>query len=278
MGGPQPRRGTDTTRRQFGAGRTFPTALEQVPEADGGGAQQLVPQRVAAPHLQVQVALRRDVPGGGTPQPGPWLRPHPTQRGAAPGPQTGQQEGATATPPPRGLALAQQPSPRMPKRPGAVGVPTTPVLGSRGTPGPVAGAGRDLQDEDLVPEQLRAPHLLPRLLGLAGQPVPRHLHVAAQPRLPALGLGLHRHHCTGMARGRVGTGQGAPPTAPAPQPCQGGSGGSRKPSSRWQHRAEPALVSAFPQPQTSPTPWQPPVPHPCLAAPSPRRWMRNPQG
>lgn len=61
----------------------------------------------------------------------------------------------------------------------------------------------------------------------------------------------------------VGTGQGQhgagspPPTAPAPQPCQGGSGGSRKPSSRWQHRAEPALVAAFPQPQTSPTPWQP---------------------
>lgn len=87
----------DSTQRRFGAGRTFPTALEQVPEADGGGAQQLVPQRVAAPHLQVQVALRRDVPEGGD-----------TKTGAmAAAPCEGQQEGAgeegaTAIPPPRG--------------------------------------------------------------------------------------------------------------------------------------------------------------------------------
>jgi len=42
--------------------RTFPAALQQVAEADGGGAQQLIPQGMAAPHLQIQVALSRDVP------------------------------------------------------------------------------------------------------------------------------------------------------------------------------------------------------------------------
>lgn len=42
--------------------RTLPAALQEAAEADGGGAQQLVLQRVAAPHLQVQVALSRDVP------------------------------------------------------------------------------------------------------------------------------------------------------------------------------------------------------------------------
>lgn len=42
--------------------RTFAAALEQAAEADGGGAQQLVPQRVADPHLQLQVALSCDIP------------------------------------------------------------------------------------------------------------------------------------------------------------------------------------------------------------------------
>lgn len=89
MGGPQPHRGTDTTQRWFGAGRTFPTALEQVPEADGGGAQQLVPQRVAAPHLQVQVALRRDVPEGGDTKTGAMAAASPR---SARGSRRGQQQ------------------------------------------------------------------------------------------------------------------------------------------------------------------------------------------
>lgn len=273
MGGPRPHRGTDTTQRWFGAGRTFPTALEQVPEADGGGAQQLVPQRVAAPHLQVQVALRRDVPEGGD-----------TKTGAmAAAPCEGQQEGAgeeraTATPPPQGLALTQQPSPWTPKQPGAVGVPTTPVPGSGGTPGPAAGAGRDLQDEDLVPEQLRAPHLLPRLLGLAGQPVPRHLHVAAQPRLPALGLGLHRHHCTRTAPGRVGTGQGAPPTAPAPRPCQGDSGGQQEAVLLLAAPCRARPCRCLPPAPNFPHPTAAPCPPSLPGCSHPRRWLRNPQG
>lgn len=57
-------------------GRTFSTVLEQVPEADRGGAQQLVPQRMAAPYLQVQVTLSRDVPEERTEE-GPSPQPHP---------------------------------------------------------------------------------------------------------------------------------------------------------------------------------------------------------
>lgn len=80
---------------------------------------------------------------------------------------------------------------------------------------PRLGCHRDSQDEDLVPQQLKAPNLLPRLLGLAGQPIACHLHVAVHPRRAAVHLGLHGHHWAGDRRG-VRKPRGRP--CPLPQP------------------------------------------------------------
>lgn len=47
-----------------------------------------------------------------------------------------------------------------------------------------------LQDDDFIPEKLGAPDALPRLLGLAGEPIHCHLHVGVDSRLAVVHLGL----------------------------------------------------------------------------------------
>lgn len=82
---------------------------------------------------------------------------------------------------------------------------------------PTPGSHADLQDEDLVPQQLRAPDLLPRLLGLTGQPVARHLHVAVHPGWAAVRLGLHGHDWAGGAsESQAATGEALSPAPPSP--------------------------------------------------------------
>lgn len=51
-----------------------------------------------------------------------------------------------------------------------------------------------LQNDDLIPEKLRAPNALCSLLGLAGESIHRHLHIGVNSRLTIMHLGLCGHH------------------------------------------------------------------------------------
>lgn len=50
--------------------------------------------------------------------------------------------------------------------------------------------GCDIQNDDFIPEQFRAPDALPRLLGLAGESIHCHLHVGVDSGLAVVHLGL----------------------------------------------------------------------------------------
>lgn len=47
-----------------------------------------------------------------------------------------------------------------------------------------------LQNDDFVPEKLRAPDALPGLLGFAGEAIDCHLHIGVDSRLAVVHLGL----------------------------------------------------------------------------------------
>lgn len=50
--------------------------------------------------------------------------------------------------------------------------------------------GTPLQNDDFIPEKLRAPDALPSLLGLAGEAIHCHLHVGVDSGLAVVHLGL----------------------------------------------------------------------------------------
>lgn len=125
----------------------------------------------------------------------------------------GQGHGAMRDPPPTALPAWLSLAVTSCKGQSSVTLECPQPVAQRGTWGQPHSRGHmDSQGEDLVPQQLRDPHLLPRLLGLAGQPVAGHLHVAVHPWWAALGLGLHRHDWAG-----TGTGSGSHET-PCPLP------------------------------------------------------------
>lgn len=172
MGGPQPHRGTDTTRRQFGAGRTFPTALEQVPEADGGGAQQLVPQRVAAPHLQVQVALRRDVPGGGHHNRGHGCGLTPLSEGQRPAHKPGSRRGRQQLPHPEGWPSHSSRARGCPSSQELWGSPQRPYWGAGGPPAPQRGLAGTYRTRISFQSSSELPICFPVFLVSLGSPSP----------------------------------------------------------------------------------------------------------
>lgn len=47
-----------------------------------------------------------------------------------------------------------------------------------------------LQNDDFIPEKLRAPDALPSLLGFAGEAIYCHLHIGVDSRLAVVHLGL----------------------------------------------------------------------------------------
>lgn len=152
--------------------------------------------------------------------------------------------------------------------------------GTRGQPLPSPTAGvTDSQGEDLVPQQLRDPHLLPCLLGLTGQPITSHLHIAVHPCWAALGLGLHRHNWAGTGRGsgpQDTLSPVCPLPCPPPHPCQLGvprlsrvwerGTGSNAPggSDGW-HQALTMPVPSFTPPRVAGLS-QPPRTPPCPRA------------
>ena len=76
------------------------------------------------------------------------------------------------------------------------GSPTTP---SSIPPGGLHSERRGflLQNDDLVPEKLRAPNSLPSLLRLTGESIHCHFHKRVNSRLTTMHLGLCWHHWTG---------------------------------------------------------------------------------
>lgn len=70
---------------------------------------------------------------------------------------------------------------------------------SRPPPGELPSERRGflLQNDDLVPEKLRAPNSLSSLLGLAGESIHSHFHKRVNSRLTTMHLGLCWHHWPG---------------------------------------------------------------------------------
>lgn len=79
---------------------------------------------------------------------------------------------------------------------GHLDLPPQPPWGAFSFPMLLHSKRRDflLQNDDLIPEKLRAPDSLPGLLGLTGEPIHCHLHKWVNSRLAIMHLGLCWHH------------------------------------------------------------------------------------